>query len=311
MTQLMQQNIKDDEKQNHPLRTEEIISILSKSNNKKFSKSEQISDKISINFKKHDINQYAKKIDEKKIQETNNIKIENSLEPTENNLKKQNSKEISQDKQSKIDSNLKEKNETEVIEKKKYTQEETDKIANELAKKYYQNGLRAGEHKIKTELANGKESIAMALKNTIDNIFLISPEYLQKLNNNINNVILSICNDIIGYQIEKLPEKFIEKINSLVESISETTNNAKIFLNEKDFSAIDEYFKKNKPKSNFSISVDNSLQRGDLIIKSGGIEVNNIFSKKIQVPKDNDISDEIKIIKDQNQGIYSSSEKKK
>ena len=299
---------KEEYEQNTPLKTEEIVSILNKSNNKNFLKTEKISSKISLGFKKLNVNHFAKKIEQDERNQKEDLnKTKNSKTPLEGNTPEN---FVIQNDDSNIETKEKLKNEEELLNQKKYTQEEADQMANELAKKYYKNGIRAGEYKIKKELENGEESIALALKNTIDNIFLISPEYLNKLNKNVNKIILSICNEVIGYHIEKLPEKFAEKIESLIESISETTNNAKLFLNEKDHSSIKNYFEKNKPKSNFSISVDNSLERGDLIIKSGGIEISNIVSKKIQLSDDADISEELNKIEAQNQNIAESNKAK-
>lgn len=288
--------IAEKENENVPLKTDEIISILNKTNNKNFSKSNEISGNISVNFKRLPINEFAKKIDEQSQENPNNIKKTSEQKIEKKSLvekNKENLDEVNKDIEAKI----------EIPDPKKYSEEEANKIATDLAKEYYDNGVRAGENNIKKELAKGEESISMALKNTIDNIFLVSPSFLKKLNENINKAIVNICEEVIGHQIKNLPEQFIEKIEDLVNSIEDSTNNVKLYLNKNDYNSIKNIFEKINSNSKITLFVDDSLQSGDLIIKSGGIEINNIVAKKIQMVSDTDITEEIENIKVQNQNI--------
>ena len=82
---------KEEYEQNTPLKTEEIVSILNKSNNKNFLKTEKISSKLSLDFKKLNVNHFAKKIeqDEKNQKEDLN-KTKNSKTPLEGNTPENN-----------------------------------------------------------------------------------------------------------------------------------------------------------------------------------------------------------------------------
>ena len=298
MTQLQKKeiDIEDIQEENLPLKTEEIISILNKTTNSKFLKSDEIIANIALNFKKFSLEEIAKK---------NEVKIEpdnNSVE-----ARKKNTGEILKQSQEIED---KEKSDEVIIEEKVpekiYTKEEADKIANELAKTYYQNGFNAGVNNLKKELQGGEQAIAMALKNTIDSLFFVSSEFIEKLNLDLNKTIMEICNSIVGYEIDKVPENFIKKINSLVESIQSSSNNIKVILNKDDHVSINDYLKKNKPLVDLKLEIDEKLQRGDLVLKSGGIEINDIVCEKIHLVSNSDIENEIAVLNNENNSIKSS-----
>ena len=298
MTQLQKKeiDIEDIQEENLPLKTEEIISILNKTTNSKFLKSDEIIANIALNFKKFSLEEIAKK---------NEVKIEpdnNSVEAREKNtgeILKQ-SQEI-EDKEKSDEAIIEEK-----VPEKIYTKEEADKIANELAKTYYQNGFNAGVNNLKKELQGGEQAIAMALKNTIDSLFFVSSEFIEKLNLDLNKTIMEICNSIVGYEIDKVPENFIKKINSLVESIQSSSNNIKVILNKDDHVSINDYLKKNKPLVDLKLEIDEKLQRGDLVLKSGGIEINDIVCEKIHLVSNSDIENEIAVLNNENNSIKSS-----
>ena len=298
MTQLQKKeiDIEDIQEENLPLKTEEIISILNKTTNSKFLKSDEIIANIALNFKKFSLEEIAKK---------NEVKIEpdnNSVEAREKNtgeILKQ-SQEI-EDKEKSDEVIIEEK-----VPEKIYTKEEADKIANELAKTYYQNGFNAGVNNLKKELQGGEQAIAMALKNTIDSLFFVSSEFIEKLNLDLNKTIMEICNSIVGYEIDKVPENFIKKINSLVESIQSSSNNIKVILNKDDHVSINDYLKKNKPLVDLKLEIDEKLQRGDLVLKSGGIEINDIVCEKIHLVSNSDIENEIAVLNNENNSIKNS-----
>lgn len=298
MTQLQKKeiDIEDIQEENLPLKTEEIISILNKTTNSKFLKSDEIIANIALNFKKFSLEEIAKK-NEVKIEPDNNS-VEAREKSTGEILKQ--SQEI-EDKEKSDEVIIEEK-----VPEKIYTKEEADKIANELAKTYYQNGFNAGVNNLKKELQGGEQAIAMALKNTIDSLFFVSSEFIEKLNLDLNKTIMEICNSIVGYEIDKVPENFIKKINSLVESIQSSSNNIKVILNKDDHVSINDYLKKNKPLVDLKLEIDEKLQRGDLVLKSGGIEINDIVCEKIHLVSNSDIENEIAVLNNENNSIKSS-----
>ena len=115
-----------------PLRTEEIISILNKTNNEKFLREDKISSNISSNFRGFSLKQIAKRSEKEVIVKEDSIE-KNSEDLLRNESQQQN----------------KEREKTETIEKKieeekVYTKEEAKKISDDLSKKSYENGHKTG-----------------------------------------------------------------------------------------------------------------------------------------------------------------------
>ena len=104
----------------------------------------------------------------------------------------------------------------------------------------------------------------------------------KNLSKTINNLIFQLCKEVIGHEIKNNTDLFNKKIQSLVESIEGSVKNVEVILNPEDYSLIKNYNEKNNVELSFKISEDNKLERGDLKIKSGSIEISEIVSNKIK-----------------------------
>ena len=124
----------------------------------------------------------------------------------------------------------KEEKEEKVIEEKKVTETEAKNMANSLAKEYYNKGYNLGVKKIKEELEKGEKALAVNFKNLADNIFTITPDFAEKLNNQINLNLLKISKEMLGYEIDNKTNKFFEKISDLVNSFENSVKKVKIFF---------------------------------------------------------------------------------
>ena len=239
------------------LNTEEIISILSKTNND-FIKESQISSGISKLFKKKKLKDFAKNL-------KNNLNLE---------------KEKTETKHSDLDNRQNEKSEDDIkkeeIPEKTYTEDEVKKIANEVANKNYYKGFDEGIKKIKSELEQGDEALALSLKNLTDNLFSIGPDFSKKINDNVSLMISDVVREILGLEIDKNAKVLIDKISKLAESITNELNNVVVFLNKKDFESVNKYVVSNKIILDISFEKDANLNRGDIKLKSGNIEINEI-----------------------------------
>ena len=262
------------------LNTEEILSIVQKSE-KKFNRDTQISGKISRLFKKQPIKEIAKE-DERQHVQDNNEKVteENPLvDKVEEEIKSEISDQNTAEPESKnIVNNL-----------KKYTEEEANTKAKELAKKYYYYGYNLGVKNIKKELLKGENKISIALKNVLDNLFLVSEKLTSELNDSLNKKTFQICNEIIVYEIDSRPEKFLKKITELTKKISNSVKNVKILLNKDDHNLITKHIEVLKKNLSIEFDIDQNLERGDLRIVSGDIELEEINSEKIRSSNDSKI----------------------
>ena len=87
----------------------------------------------------------------------------------------------------------------------------------------------------------------------------------------IQNKIIDIAYELSGYQIDKMPEKYEKKINSLLKNINCFEDKIKIEINDKDFEALAkiENLFDSQDKSIFVSNPD--LSRGDIILNCDGM----------------------------------------
>ena len=261
------------------LKTDEILSLLSKTR-QDFIKDQEILEKIPNLFKKKTLIELANNSENKN---TENLKTEKSeiLAKEENSESKTDKEEILEKK----------------IDEKKYTEIEAKKMANDLAKEYYNKGYYLGVKKTKEELEKGEQALAVSLKNITDNIFVTTPEFSEKITNKLNQKISSIIKEILGYEIDTKTDFFIKKIKQLSETFDEN-NKINILLNENDYNSVKKFCSENKINLSFSLLADKSLQRGDLKIKSGSIEVTEIVDDKVKLSQSNTIKEELNNLQD-------------
>ena len=257
------------------LKTDEILSLLSKTR-QDFIKDQEILEKIPNLFKKKTLIELANNSENKN---TENLKTEKSeiLAKEENSESKTDKEEILEKK----------------IDEKKYTEIEAKKMANDLAKEYYNKGYYLGVKKTKEELEKGEQALAVSLKNITDNIFVTAPEFSEKITQRLNQKISSIIKEILGYEIDTKTDFFIKKITEL-SGIFDENNKINILLNEDDYNSVKKFCTENKINLSFSLLTDKSLQRGDLKIKSGSIEISEIIDDKIKLSQSSTIKKELK-----------------
>ena len=272
-----------EKKDSEALKTEEILSLLSKTR-QDFIKDQEILEKIPNLFKKKTLIELANNSEKKKFQGQ-------EIEKSEIQRKDQN-KELNNEPDEDKEEELEKK-----IDEKKYTETEAKNMANDLAKEYYNKGYHLGVKKTKEELETGEKALAVTLKNITDNIFVTTPEFSEKITNKLNQKISSIIKEIIGYEIDTKTDFFIKKITELCQIFDENKQ-INISLNEDDCTSVKKFCSENKIDLNFSLLADKSLQRGDLKIKSGSIEVSEITDDKIKLSQSSDIEKELNSLKD-------------
>ena len=271
----------DENKKSEALKTEEILSLLSKQNTD-FQKESEISSNITKLYKKIDLISLAKS---KSLDTDKKNEIEEKESPIE----------IETEAKKTDDKNLEETEHDKRLEKK-YTEAEAKMMANKLAKEYYDKGVQLGIKKTKDELQKGDHELAVSLKNIADNLLLKTPEFSEKLNLSIVELLKKSINEILGYEIDTNSEFFKNKILSMVDTINTSIEKIDVILNEKDHKAVTQYLNNKKLELPFSLSQDTSLNRGDIIVKAGSIEVREMANKKVKYSKSTNVESEIKKI---------------
>ncbi len=95
----------------------------------------------------------------------------------------------------------------------------------------------------------------------------------------IQSKIIDIANELAGYQIDKMPEKYEKKIRSLLKNINCFEDKIKIEVNDQDYDALSkiENFFDNQDKSIFVSNQD--LSRGDIILNCDGMHYSEKSNK--------------------------------
>ena len=271
------------------LNTEEILSLLSKTS-QDFKKETDISQKFTNLFKKSELKDLVEKSNQNE------------------NLESENDSKIEQTKEEIVDEEEPEAKieEKKIEEEKKYTEKEAKNLANELAKQHYEKGYNLGIKKTKEELEKGEKALAVALKNTTDNLFSIGPDFVKKINESINDLLLKISREILGYEIDTKTEYFSKKVMQLVDSIENSVKKAKVFLNKQDFEAIKKFLSESDVKMNIEFLTDEKLHRGDIRIKSGSIEIGELLSNKVNFSQTENMKKELSDLNIHNEKLIKS-----
>ena len=260
------------------LDTEEILSLLSKQISD-FQKDSEISSNVTNLYKKVDLLSLAKSksdsseiSDKKAVDENNNKQNIDEIEP--------------------------EDSPTITEPEKKYTEAEANEIAQKLAKEHYDKGYNLGVQKIKEELQKGDHELALSLKNMSDNLFLKTPELTKEINISVTELLKKSLNEILGYEIDTNTELFQKKISTIVDSVNSKVDNLEVFLNSKDFEVIKSYLNDKKITLPFELYENSELERADILIKAGSIEVKEIAQKKVKYSDSTPVENDIEKIKE-------------
>ncbi len=172
--------------------------------------------------------------------------------------------------------------ETNKIEYEEKTLEALDSVREAVTKSLEENIETQNEENknyIKGSKNDSNEVISeINLINTLfKNIREISNEEIENV---IKSKVIELAEGVIGYQIEKFPDKFLKKIKNSINEIKSINNNIKIYLNDEDFELLNKFIENNKSEITFKLELDSSLGRGDFTIDMGGV-VQSIKYKKV------------------------------
>ena len=124
----------------------------------------------------------------------------------------------------------------------------------------------------KNELSNNESDKIINdlqdFKNILSSLPTLAEEAIYEI---FQNKILEISCDLAGYQIDKMPEKYEKKIKSFLKNINCYQDKITVEINDKDFEALSKIknFNKNEDKKIFISNKE--LSRGDIILNCDGM----------------------------------------
>ena len=172
--------------------------------------------------------------------------------------------------------------ETNKIEYEEKTLEALDSVREAVTKSLEEN-IETQSEEIKKNTEDSKDNAnevisEISLINTLfKNIREISNEEIENV---VKAKVIELAESVIGYQIEKFPDKFLKKIKNSINEIKSINNDIKIYLNNEDFDLLNKFIESNKSEISFKLDSDSSLGRGDFTIDMGGV-IQSIKYKKV------------------------------
>jgi hypothetical protein len=131
------------------------------------------------------------------------------------------------------------------------------------------------------EINNASQKIGEDLesfKNIFSELSNITQDVLYET---MENKIIEIAQELAGYQIDKMPEKYEKKIKTFLKNINRFEEKMTIETNDEDYDALSNIDEFNKIKNGIKFLPNPQLSRGDIILNCGGMHysektVNNI-----------------------------------
>ena len=212
---------------------------------------------------------------DKVVEEDINDEHDKSEEVLEKNI----NQDIKDKNKNIIETNIAESNKIEYEEK---TLEALDSVREAVTKSLEENNETQNE-----EIKKNGDDSKIVSSDIISEINLINTLFKNireisndEIENIVKSKVIELAEGVIGYQIEKFPDKFLNKIKNSIKEIKSINNDIKIYLNDDDFELLKKFIDKNKTEINFKLDLDSSLGRGDFTIDMGGV-IQSIKYKKV------------------------------
>ena len=251
---------------------------LDKNNNKE-KEADHVDRAIDETIKSDEVSEEKINEEHKKSDEVSKENVNDKQEKSDGVLEENINKNVKELNEEIPDTNSAETNKIEYEEK---TLEALDSVREAVTKSLEEN-IETQNEEIKNNTEDSKDNSnevisEISLINTLfKNIREISNEEIENV---VKSKVIELAEDVIGYQIEKFPDKFLKKIKNSINEIKSINNDIKIYLNDEDFELLNKFIENNKSEITFKLDLDSSLGRGDFTIDMGGV-IQSIKYKKV------------------------------
>ena len=204
--------------------------------------------------------------------DTNEIDAE--VDPIEDNSNAPEEKTLVENDEKKLETQTIQKDENKDAEQNEGTLEALDSVREAVSKSLEQqeeneenqvseksNNVSEEENNIENIQKNFQEIV-----NLFDDIKKLPVVEIEKV---IKEKVFEISSEIAGYQIDKLPQKFLQKIKIVLDDLTNISDQVSIILNKDDLQAINKVKLDLGKKIKFEES--ENMSRGEFTINSGGL----------------------------------------
>lgn len=143
--------------------------------------------------------------------------------------------------------------------------------------------LEAHIARLETELAGistkntAAEDDATALKQLFNQLPPLALKEEERFSQKVLSTIEDVIRTRIGAEISEHPETFVAKVKEKIKDLYVDGSHMLIMLNSEDFETIQRALKDSRLGQHIQLQVSDDLGRGDLIIKAGSIEIEDIL----------------------------------
>ena len=138
------------------------------------------------------------------------------------------------------------------------------------------------------EINNASQKIGEDLesfKNIFSDLSNITQDILYET---IENKIVEIAQELAGYQIDKMPEKYEKKIKTFLKNINRFEEKMSIETNDKDYEALSNIDEFNNINNEIKFSPNSQLSRGDIVLNCGGMHYSEKTKNNIKIVNKNE-----------------------
>ena len=143
--------------------------------------------------------------------------------------------------------------------------------------------LEAHIARLETELAEistkntAAEDDATALKQLFNQLPPLALKEEERFSQKVLSTIEDVIRTRIGAEISEHPETFVAKVKEKIKDLYVDGSHMLIMLNSEDFETIQRALKDSRLGQHIQLQVSDDLGRGDLIIKAGSIEIEDML----------------------------------
>ena len=146
----------------------------------------------------------------------------------------------------------------------------------ELYEKAFDDGKSASELELKAQVDNSLLALDNARKSMLD----LNASHFIKLRDQIAAQILNLSSERAGIEIKALPELFLTKIETLLETIGQTTEKPIVYLNSNDLESIEPSIKDQDDNIGLTFKSRDDLTNGDIVIEIGSILIQDTANER-------------------------------
>jgi hypothetical protein len=146
----------------------------------------------------------------------------------------------------------------------------------ELYDKAFDDGKSASELELKTQIDNSLLALDNARKSMLD----LNASHFINLRDQIAAQILNLSSERAGIEIKALPELFLTKIETLLETIGQTTEKPIVYLNSNDLESIEPSIKDQDDNIGLTFKSRDDLTNGDIVIEIGSILIQDTANER-------------------------------